>query len=388
MQTSTQLGMALGQLASGLMGGFGDQRQKGALDAMRSNELSSQIALHDAQRQKLGAETDIDRRRLGLSDDNNLAKTALMALGITGDDAGNDYTDYLKNGQYTPKTVPLAFTNGGDNLPTPAYVDKFPEVSKTLASLRTALAIGDKNMDLPKVIQGIQRNNLTQNLTPENAPQVALTTAAMDGKDPTNITEAALVQQLANGGNYGQLAKALLAAKGKGIYDDFNGGVTNVLDGTQTINGIGKSQITENNARASQASAGAKENLAQAALAGIRGENIKAGKGDGSQAQLRDFAQIRDDIRSDYNAQFPLSPINGQRPKNAPDFNAFTKSWLKQYNIDENAFFRNTHPTQQPTAQQNSPAYQEYLDAYSRAAGRPDIQKKITDRARAAGIVK
>lgn len=377
MQSRALLGMQLGQLASGLMGGFDIFRQRGALDGMRTNELASQIALQEEQQRKIGADADIARRQLDLGNDDSLARTAALASGMTGQ-AANNFGNYVKSG-YVPLVTSYA----------PDILEKGGDAAKTLASLRTALAIGDRNMDLPKVIQGIQRNNLTQNLTPNNAPRVALATAAMDGKDPANITEAALMQSIAGGGEYMPLAKALLAGKGKGAYDNFDGGVTNVLDGSQTINPIGVSKAAENNAQATQASAGAKENLAQAALAGVRGANIQAGKGDGTQSQqLRDFAQIRDDIRADYNAIYPIG-VTGKRPKTAPDFDAFTRAWLRQYNIDENAFFRNNdNPITRPMENKPSAAYQEYLDAYNRAAGRPEIQRKITERARAAGIVK
>lgn len=389
MQTYARLGSSLGQA---LAAGFDQSaKQRGVLDGMRANELTSQIELQDAQRGKYGAEADLLRRQLELGDDNNLARTALLAMGIDGDTAAADYGKYSKAGHYEPETVPLAFTNGGEAKPTPEYVAKFPDVSRALASLRTALATGDKNLDLPKALQQIQRNNISAGLTADNAPRVALELSALDGKDPTNITEAALTQQIADGGNYGTLAKALLAAKGKGVFDSFNGGTLNVLDGTEHLNDIGNSMVRENNASANQSNAGAKENIAQADLAGVRAKNIREGKGDGSQVKEKDFARIRDDIRADYNAQFPFNTIDGNRGKDAPSFQDFTKQWLRQYNIDENEFFRNTNPTAQPqqpaSKAQPSKEYQEYVDAWKKEKD-PERRRRMTEFARSKGLVK
>lgn len=394
MQTRTNLGMSLGQALAGVFGGNDSFKQKGALDGMRANELRSQIDLQEAQREKAVAETEAKRQEASYGTDDSIIKTLVSGMqnGANGDNVANDFKSYI-SGSYHPREQQGAALPPGSYMPAPEYVSKFPQLQEKYAGIKQMLALGDKNLEhLSGSIKGDQRNNVTRNLTPENAAAQALVIAAIDGKDPTQITDASLTQQIANGGNYGTLAKALLAGKGKGMYDSFNGGVTNVLDGTQAINGIGNSMILENKASANQSNTGATENIAQAGLANTRTQSIKDGNGDGSNAQRKDFAQIRDDIRGDYNATYPISSLNGQRPKGSPDFNAFTKSWLKQYNIDENKFFRSGDvKTESPSAapvKKSSSAYQEYLDAYNKAAGRPDIQRKITERARKSGVVK
>jgi hypothetical protein len=394
MQTRTNLGMSLGQALAGVFGGNDSFKQKGVLDGMRANELRSQIELQAAQRDKAIAETQAKQQEASYGTDDNIIKTLVSGMqnGINGDNVANDFKSYV-SGSYHPREQQGAALPPGSYMPAPEYVSKFPQLQEKYAGIKQMLALGDKNLEhLSGSIRGDQRNDVTRNITPENAAAQALVVAAIDGKDPTQITDASLTQQIANGGNYGTLAKALLAGKGKGMYDSFNGGVTNVLDGTQDINGIGNSIILENKGRANQSNAGATENVAQAALANARTQNIKDGKGDGSNAQLKDFAQIRDDIRGDYNATYPISSLNGQRQKGAPDFNTFTKSWLKQYNIDENKFFRSNKsnpgaPSSAPV-KKSSPAYQEYIDAYNKAAGNPEIQRKITERARKSGVVK
>jgi hypothetical protein len=394
MQTRTNLGMSLGQALSSAFGGNDAYKQKGALDGMRANELSSQIDLQTAQRKKAEAEAAAKQQEASYGTDDSIVKSLVSGMqnGVNGDNVANDFNSYL-SGNYHPREQQGAALPPGSYMPPPDYVSKFPQLQEKYANIKQMLALGDKNLEhLSGSIRGDQRNNVTRNITPENAAAQSLTVAAIDGKDPSQITDASLTQQIANGGDYGNLAKALLASKGKGAFDSFNGGVTNVLDGTQSINDIGDSLILENKGRANQANAGATENVAQAGLANVRTNNIKEGKGDGSNAQQKDFAQIRDDIRGDYNASYPISSATGRRDKTAPDFNTFTKSWLKEYNIDENDFFRagnnKTGSLVSSPVKKSSPAYQEYLDAYSKAAGHPDVQKKITERARKTGVVK
>lgn len=60
------------------------------------------------------------------------------------------------------------------------------------------------------------------------------------------------------------------------------------------------------------------------------------------QARRDRFSQVRDDIRSDYNAMYPISSLNGKRPQDTPDFNEFTRGWLKKFNINETDYFNGT----------------------------------------------
>ena len=382
MQLYTNLGQSLGNLLSGAYDGTASAR--GKLDGWRTRELQSQVELQNGQLGKINAEADNLRRIGELGNDVNLGRTALMLNGINGDEANSDYADYLKNGRYTPKIKPLAFIDGGAELPEPEYVTKFGDTSKAQAALRTAIAIGDKNLDLNKVVQGIQRNNMTADLNPDNAMRKSLAISALDGKDPTQITEASLVQSIANGGDYGTIAKALLAGKGKGMFDSFNGGATNVLDGTQSINGIGTSMITENNASANNSNASAKDHLSQVSLNEAKTSNKIKGGG-------KNFDKVRDDIRADYNAMYPINGALGKRAKDAPDFNTFTKLWLKQNNIDENQYFNNSGQVNTNSTSANKPKskkYQDYLDGFEKYKNDPAKQAAWTELNRSKGIVK
>jgi hypothetical protein len=389
MQNRTNLGISLGQALAGAFGGDPISRQRGQLDAMRSNALQSQIEENQA-------DAALKQQTFDAKSDDALIKSLVGGLqnGKNGDNPFDDFKAYA-SGTYKPREQQGPGMAPGSYMPAPEYVSKFPELQQKFSALKQMMALEDKNLEhLSGSIRGDQRNTITKALTPENAAQQSLVIAALDGKDPTQIAESDIIQKIANGGgNYEQLLSAVLAGKGKGKFDSFNGGAMNVATGKQDLNAIGNSMVDENLASALQSRAGANENNAQAGLANTRATNIKEGKGDGSNAQQKDFAQIRDDIRSDYNATYPISSINGKRPKDAPSYESFTKSWLKQYNVDENEFFRVNKGagSDKPATKQTSkpsPAYQEYLDAFNKAAGNPALQKKITERARKLGAVK
>ena len=185
MRNQTQLGMSLGQMLSGVFGGDSESELKGKLDGWKARNYQSQIALDGANTEKARTETEQKRRELELGSDDSLGKIALLHSGIgTEGRSFDDFKKYQQTGY-----VPLVTS----------YADKMPDAAKVLASIKTGLATGDKSIDLQKITQGLQRNHLTAGLTPENAPQVALTTSAFDGKDPKGITEAAYMQEVANG---------------------------------------------------------------------------------------------------------------------------------------------------------------------------------------------
>jgi hypothetical protein len=71
------------------------------------------------------------------------------------------------------------------------------------------------------------------------------------------------------------------------------------------------------------------------------------------QARRDRFSQVRDDIRSDFNAMYPISSLNGKRPQDAPEFNEFTRAWLKKFNINEADYFNGTSPEADPEPAQS-----------------------------------
>lgn len=272
MQSSTRLGVSLGQLLSG--GGAAQAKQAGMLDGMRQRQMQSSIDYQDAQREKTLAETGLKNRQLQLGSDDGLASTLLSSVGADSEDGRRDFAKF-RAGQYTNPTQPLAFIDGGRELPAPSYVSHFPELQQNFAGLKQMLTLGDGNAEhLPTLIRGNQRNAITANLTPENASRQALAISALDGADPRNIAQADITQQLAAGGNLESLGQALLLAQGKGLYNSFNGGALNVLDGSQQLNDIGRSTARSNDALAFQRNTAGGLNQANTALSRAKTNSV------------------------------------------------------------------------------------------------------------------
>lgn len=378
--------MSLGQMLAGSFDG--SAKRNGVLDGTRINQMNADIGYKNAQ-------ADEKRQEIESRSNPNLIKSLVAGMqnGVNGDNVANDFNSYL-DGSYKPREQQGPGMQPGAYVAPPEYVSKFPELQQKFSGLKQMLALGDKNLpNLSKSIQGDQRNALTKNITPDNAADIGLQVSALEGNvNPLEMIKASIARGLAQGNDPHAKENALLLSQGKTRFDNMGGtGTFDLLTGLQSLNALGNSGVNENNAQANQANAGANENNAQATLAGVRSKNIKEGKGDGSaEKQSKDFAQIRDDMRADFNAQYPINSMTGTR-KGAPEFSSFQKSWLKQYNINENDFYRasNANPltTPAPTGKVN-PAYDEYLAAYNQAKGKPDVQKKITERARKNGVVK
>lgn len=282
MQRNTLLGMSLGQMLTNAFDGT--NRQKGVFDAQKHK---ADIEYKTSAARKNNIDADNTEQEMGFRTDDSLASglVAGMQNGINGDNVANDFNSYLK-GEYKPREQQGPAMKPGSYMPTPEYVSKFPQLQEKFTALKQMLALGDKNIEhLSGSIKGDQRNAATANITPDNAARVALVTNAIDGNDPTKITEAGLTQQIAAGQDNPNMdiANALLLSQGKTRFDNTGEvGTMDLLTGLQSLNDIGKSDITYKKAQANQANAGATENIAQANLANTRGTHIKEGKGDGS----------------------------------------------------------------------------------------------------------
>jgi len=393
MQRNTNLGMSLGSLLSNAFSG--QNRQKGVWDAESHN---ADVAYKTANAEKTRVETLGKQQEIDNSSDDGLAKGLLASIGANSNFGLNDFKATMA-GTYKPPQEQQGASLTPEqrnrlNPSIPEYVSKFPELQQKFAGLKQMLALGDKNIsNLSKSIQGDQRNNITKGLntaTPQQAAEIGMRTSAIEGNvNPLEMMKASLVHGLTNGKNSPDAQNALLLSQGKTRYDNMGGtGTFDLLTGDQSLNDLGLSGVQEKKAQANQANAGANENNAQAGLANTRTQHIKDGKGDGSNATMKDMSQIRDDVRSEYNATYPINGMTGTR-KNAPDFRAFEKSWLKQFNVDEKDYYRKSGSNQPaPTKTKSNPAYDEYMAAFNQAKGRPDIQKKITERARTNKVVK
>lgn len=357
MQFRTNLGMSLGQMLASGVGG-NDAFRQGQRDGYENQ-------YRQAATKKLLADAADQEFQNNARSDDSIARSLLAGIGADSEDGLRDFKATTA-GTYQPPVQPLAFEDGGRELPAPDYVSKFPEVQQKYSTLKQMLALGDKNIsNLPKAIQGDQRNAITANLgtaTPQEAAVIGQRTAALEGNvNPLEMQKAAILYGLVNGQNSLDNQNALLLSQGKTRYDNTGDvGTMDLLTGLQKLNIIGTTAAAENKAQAAQASAGARENDAQAGLANVRATNIKDGKGDGSQvAMQKDMAQIRDDIRNEYSTLFPYDPIERMRiggldkkgnPVPAPKLVDYEKARLKEFNIPESDYYRSNRMDSQPVA--------------------------------------
>ncbi|WP_024931084.1 hypothetical protein [Methylophilus sp. OH31] len=337
MQLRTNLGMSIGQMLASGVGG-NDAFRQGQRDGYENQ-------YRQAATKKLLADAADQEFQNNARSDDGIARTLLAGIGADSEDGLRDFKATLA-GNYQPPTRPLAFTDGGTQLPAPDYVSRFPEAQQKYSTLKQMIALGDKNIsNLQKSIQGDQRNAITANLgtaTPQEAAVIGQRTAALEGNvNPLEMQKAALTFGLTHGDNSLEAQNALLLSQGKSRYDNTGDvGTMDLLTGLQKLNLIGTTEADKSKGQAAQAYAGAKENNAQAGLANVRANSIKVGRGDGSHVMSRDMSQIRNDIRRNYYLEYPISKLTGRRPKNAPAFDDYESQQIEKYNINKGDYYR------------------------------------------------
>lgn len=229
-QYRTQLGQSLGQTLANAAGGGGEY-EKGQL-------IGAQQGYYQAQAKDKLADVALKQKRLAI-DPMTMATNQMGAFGSIA----QQLKDYAKTGQSDSHEQPIAYGADGEvdfNRSGPAN-NVTPEMAKQFGQAINAFTYAEsgKFKDTAEGMGAMQSNNL--------------------------------VQQIASGqGDIGNITKALLAARGKGAFDSFNGGAIDTTTGAQALNAIGDSLVNQHNASATQSNAGAQENLAQAGLARVR----------------------------------------------------------------------------------------------------------------------
>lgn len=202
MANRTNLGIMLGQLVSGTTDQNG--RQRGYLDGMRGLEAGSQIELNRAKLGDVTADSDIKRQRLQYMNPEAVKRQALRSMGF----------------------------DEGMEIPQ----DKMPDIYKVQASIENGFGNENKSFDLAKQLSQIQRNNITANVTPQNALDVATQVGAMDGK-MVDILKNQLTQGIANDGKANANERGLLYSQGKGEFNNLGSdGTFNQITGASQIN--------------------------------------------------------------------------------------------------------------------------------------------------------
>lgn len=342
-QSYYTLGESLGKAAGGL---FSDGAyNKGVHDGESILARRAQADASRAQAEKHLADAATQRRQNELQSDENLLGSALESAGLKPNQRAM-FDTYRQTGGIGDGVFqkPNIFQKPDINLESSSsqkpFVVGLPE-APSLDSFAESLMqhTTPKESRLPLVVPDEFKGRAETALQVVSKLKQAL---ALGDKNVENATKAAILQQVSSGdGTIGNLLAGLLD-KGKTRFDGQTTGVTDVLTGDQVLNEIGSSQIVENNAQAGNANASAEKHKFDIA-------NPKKAPSD-------EFKSVRDDIRSDFNAMYPISSINGKRPKDAPDFNAFTRDWLKQYNIPEQDFFNGGNTVAAPKADPNPEA--------------------------------
>lgn len=104
-----------------------------------------------------------------------------------------------------------------------------------------------------------------------------------------------------------------------------------------------------------------------------------------------DLFKIRDDIRAQYNTEYPISSLDGKRPKGAPIFDAYERAQLNRLGVSESDYFGGQRQvTNKPASQltQKQRDYQEYKQMFDEAAGNVERQRALTEFARSKGLLK
>ncbi len=323
-----QLGQGIGSIFKAMaMGPM--YRQQAEQDARRASaDLEARQMLTRkaaAEADKLNAQAGIARNQLDLQQ--NPMRTAMLELGLptAQEDA---FKQRLETGQWGG-----AFTTPADGvgptMPTPADDGTVQRLGQTISLLQRMYGTGSNVAQGADAALSAQRGRLIDRAVadPSIAPNIGAAYAAIEGRplfDAVGTTGYSLNQFT----GAQTPANELLAR----------------MFGEKT-----RSEIAENNAQAGASSAQARRAQTDAELTNARlrflNENGRlpgAGAGSGAAgggASGLNIGQMRDDIRADYNAMYPIIAGSGMRAKDAPTFDEFTRQWLTLNNIPEAEFY-------------------------------------------------
>lgn len=271
---------------------------------------------YGANAEKLRREAELAAHKLGLQQ--NPLPTAMLELGLPTAKAP-DFQTRLETGQWGGQYAPPA-DGMGPTMPPPADDDTVARLGRNMALLQRMHSTGS------------------------NVEQAAA--ASLKGQQERFIDQVASNPAIAPA-----VGRAYAATSGKPLFSAVGntGASLNPFTGQQEIASpelmdlftrVQRSIWNENNAQAGSASASAANSNANAALTNARLKFLnQTGRlpGTGNTGGLN-IGQIRDDIRADYNALYPIDVLR-ERPKGAPSYEEFTRQWLQQYNVPEAEFY-------------------------------------------------
>ena len=338
-QSHYQIGSSLGEALSGAFSNSSYDKGRNAGLLTSRNEAAAR---------KDEAEASLLKRQNELQNDDNIFATALQSAGISSADA-QKFRNYMTNG--TASEPPK------------------PQTGIDIQSiLNGVLKTGAPTNDYSAFIEPKQVA-IAPDVTPQQRQQyelgmralAAMRQALMQGdKNTTNATETSLANLTASGAGNNDVTLAQLLLHGKAPFSGASTGSTNEITGEQALNGIGRSQIAENLAQAFNANESAKK---------ASREVEKAPK-----ALSDEYKSIRDDIRADYNAEYPIDRYTGLRPKGSVSYDDYTKGWIRKHGINESSFFSPANQVAQPVAT-NQAEPRRKIQTYPTAPFNPKARK-------------
>lgn len=318
-QRHYQVGSSLGQA---LGGAFSDDAYNKGI-----NE-GANVAYRRESAAKAAEEARLAKRQNELQSDDNILATALQGAGISSADMPK-FKNYITHG----------------SISEPARPQTGIDIQSVLGgALKSGAPTGAEDYS---VLLEQKPVAIAPDMTPQQRQQydmamrsiAAMRQALMQGdKSTTNATETGLANLRASGAGNNDTTLAQLLLHGKPQFDGQATGSTDVLTGSQVLNDIGRSQITENIAQAGNANASARKTAREVA-----------------KAPSDEYKAVRDDIRADYNAEYPIDRYTSQRPKGAISYEDYTKGWIKKHGIDEKNFFNAGNPIVTPAETRMAP---------------------------------
>lgn len=266
---------------------------------------------------KDGMEAELKRYQLDQQKD-PLAN-ALLDNGVPLD-RRSDIEGFINTGTFGPRYD----KNQGPVPPAPATPETMSRIGKAMALYRRAIGT-DSNVQQMANAQGEYQTQDFRNRAAD----------AQNIEDFNRLISVAGNKVYTPFDNVGNTGVSINKATGNQV--EMNPVLMKLFDLGETA------QANQRNASAGASNAQAKKHRVETGIEEMKSAILDAtgflpgtrGSGSGG----GDFSKERDDIRSDYNAEYPVDSMTRQRAKGAPTFDAYTRKWLAKYNIPEGDYF-------------------------------------------------
>jgi hypothetical protein len=263
---------------------------QGEIDAAHANsyDAAAQHSLASALKAESEAKNEAQKTRI-LGDRPGFIDQSIAASAGTDIPTLKSYRDYMTTGKKPMRSDFIGDPSVGESLglgQTPTFTDE--QASKLSTAIQQYLPyqtnVGDIKVDDAAQAADIYRKSDTsaQQLRDMqggslNPLDLARGIAAQKG-ELLNVQKEGLVGKVASGGDQSSTVRALLAAAGKGEFDNLgNAGVFSSIGGAQQLNAVGNTEAGKNKAQAASAYAAANQHNASAAK--TKQETQQGGKG-------------------------------------------------------------------------------------------------------------